>query len=175
MRKLVLASALISMLVCPSVMAQKKDSNPKIWEEAQARKIVPEIRTFVTPQICDMTMLSTSRESFGPYYFEIKSIEQTFNYELTNFQSRALYRALQESDGDAIIEPLFNSYVYEKDSKILVVELSGFPVKYTNFRPASKDQIDMIGVVYPDSKTSVSVNAVHGTNPDTAQPAKQNK
>lgn len=163
--------ALCSLALCASgAMAQKKDSNPKVWEESEARKIIPEVRTFVTPQICDMQMLSDSREVFGPYYFEIKSIEQTFNFELTNYQNRALYRSLQESDADAIIEPLFNSYVYEKDSKTLVVEVSGFPVKYSNFRPASSNEVDMIGVVYPDARTSVSVNTNSSAKPEQSTP-----
>lgn len=158
-----LALGFISLFASNEVMAQNKVENTKIWEESQARKIVPEIRTFVTPQICDMKMLSSSRESFGPYLFEIKSIEQTFNYELTNYQNRALYRALKESDADAIIEPLFDSYVVDSNAKTLVIELSGFPVQYANFRPASSNEIDMIGVVYPDAITSVSVNAGNGS------------
>lgn len=175
MRKIAFALGVLTVLASPSIMAQKKESNPKVWEEAQARKVDPEIRTFVTPQICDMKMLSESRETFGPYYFEIKSIEQTFNFELTNYQYRALYRALQESEADAIIEPLFNSYVYEKDPKMLVVELSGFPIQYSNFRPASKDEVEMIGVVYPDARTSVSVNAGSGTKPEVSTSTKTNK
>lgn len=169
MKKLFLILAMIAALGSPAAFAQKKEANPKAWEEAQARKVVPEIRTFVTPQICDMQMLSKSRETFGPYYFEIKSIEQTFNFELWNYQNRALYRAVQESDADAIIEPLFNSYVYEKDSKTLVVELSGYPVRYTNFRPATKGEVDMIGVVYPDVRTSVSIDTGAEAKPEAAK------
>lgn len=166
MKKFLIALAMIAFVGSSAAFAQKKDSNPKTWEEAQARKVVPEIRTFVTPQICDMQMLSKTRETFGPYYFPIKSIEQTFNFELWNYQNRALYRACQESDADAIIEPLFNSYVYEKDTKTLVVELSGYPVRYTNFRPASKTEVDMIGVIYPDIRTSVSIEAGTETKPE---------
>lgn len=163
MKKTISVFSIIAFGCLTSAYAQKKDDNLKLWEEAQARMIVPEIRTFVTPQICDMQMLNTERQTFGPYYFQIKSIEDTFNYELSNFQSRALYRAVQESDADAVIEPLFNSYVYEKDSKILIVELSGYPVRYTNFRPASTAEVQMIGVIYPDSRTSVSVNTTNET------------
>ncbi len=168
MKKYFLVLSMMAILGSVTATAQKRDENVKLWEEAQARKIEPEIRTFVTPQICDMQMLSKSRQTFGPYYFPIKSIEDTFNYELTNYQNRALYRAVQEADADAIIEPLFNSYVYDKDTKTLVVELSGYPVKYTNFRPASSAEVQMIGVIYPDSRTSVSVNT-------TAQPATPTK
>lgn len=166
MKKITLFLLAVMLLGIPGAMAQKKDANPKTWEEAEARKVEPEIRTFITPQICDMQMLSNSRETFGPYYFEIKSVEQTFNFELKNYQNRALYRALQESDADAVIEPLFNSYVYEKDQKTLVIELSGFPIKYTNFRPVTNNEVDMIGVVYPDIRTSVSVNTGSKTRSD---------
>lgn len=169
MKKTILTTAMLAALCAPAAFAQKKEANPKVWEEAQARKIVPEIRTFVTPQICDMQMLSKSRETYGPYYFEIKSIEQTFNFELWNYQNRALYRAIQESDADAIIEPLFNSYVLDKDTKTLVVELSGYPVKYVNFRPASKNEVDMIGVIYPSAKTSVAIETGADAKPEPAK------
>lgn len=164
-----LSIAVALMAASTPVYAQKKDPNPKKFERAEARKIVPEIRTFVTPQICDMQMVSKTRESYGPYYFQIGSIENTFNYEITNFQNRSLYRACQEADADAVIEPLFNTYVYEKDPKVLVIELSGYPVKYTNFRPATKAEIDMIGVVYPAAHTSVSVNTEGGQNGQSNQ------
>lgn len=167
MKKTMLTVAMLAAIGSSAAFAQKKEANPKVWEEAQARKVVPEIRTFVTPQICDMQMLSESRETFGPYYFEIKSIEQTFNFELWNYQNRALYRAIQESDADAIIEPLFNSYVYDKDTKTLVVELSGYPVRYSNFRPASKTEVDMIGVIYPDARTSVAIESSSESKPET--------
>lgn len=163
---LFLALAAAVTAVAPAY-AQKKDPNPKKFEVAQARKIEPEVRTFVTPNICDMQMLSKSRETYGPYYFPLSSsIENTQMGEIDNDQKRAMYRACQEADADAIIEPLFDSYVYEKDQKVLVVELSGYPVRYTNFRPATKTEIEMIGVVYPDVKTAVSVST------GAAEPAK---
>lgn len=154
-----MALAMVTIIGSSAVYAQKKEKDFKRFERAEARKLEPEIRTFVTPQICDMQMLSKSRETYGPYTFPISSIEDTFNFEITNFQNRALYRACQEADADAVIEPNFNTAVYDKDSKTLVIELSGYPVRYINFRPASKAEIDMIGIVYPQTNTSVSVNA----------------
>lgn len=164
MKSRIMLSLAVTVLAsaAPAFAQQKKDANPKKFERAEARKIEPEIRTFVTPQICDMQMISKSRESYGPYYYPINSVESLYNYDITNFQYRSLYRACQEADADAVIEPLFNTYVYEKDPKVLVVELSGYPVKYTNFRPATKTEIEMIGVVYPDAKTSVSVTTDGG-------------
>lgn len=169
MRKIYLLMALATAVAAPTMNAQKKGNDEKRWEEAEARKITPEVRTFVTPMVCEMQMLSKTRETYGPYTFQISSVENTYNYELTNYQNRALYRACQEADADAIIEPLFNSSVYSKDSKTLVVELSGYPVRYVNFHPASADEVGMIGVVYPSHDTSVSVQT--GTNSNQATPA----
>ncbi len=158
--RLLLSLAVAVLASSLPAFAQKKDPNPKKWEAAQARMIQPEVRSFVTPQICDIQMLSKTRESYGPYYFPLSnSIDSNVTKgEIENDEKRAMYRACQEADADAIIEPLFDSYVYDKDTKTLVVELSGYPVKYTNFRPASKDEIQMIQVVYPQS-TSVLVHA----------------
>lgn len=147
-------------IVCGVTIANAEQKEPtKMWEESEARKVVPQVRTFVTPMIFDMQMLSKTREEFGPYTFTIKSIGDTYNSELVNFQNRALYRAVKESDADAMIEAIFDSYVLDNDNKTLVIVLSGYPVKYTNFRPATSSEIDMIGVVYPLANTSVSIEA----------------
>lgn len=120
-----------------------------LWEESQARMIKPEIRMVVTPQICDMSMMSDAREYFGPYTFDIKSIESTTNDELQNLKNNALFLACREADADAVIEVVYHSYVPEKDTKKMVIELSGYPVKYTKFRPATEAEVSMMGVVYP--------------------------
>lgn len=160
---------LLSVVGGTAIAQQKKEANPKRYEAAEASKVIPEIRTFVTPNICDMEMLSKTRETYGPYVFPISSIEKTFTYEIYNYQNRALYRACQEADADAVIEPLFNVSVYDKDPNSLVVEVSGYPVKYVNFRPATKSEIDMIGVVYPTANTSVSVNSALQTEAKTTK------
>ena len=65
-----------------------------------------------------------SRETFGPYYFPLdQAIGNITMGEIRNDEMRALYRACQEADADAIIEPLFDSYVYEKDTKMLITRV----------------------------------------------------
>lgn len=168
--RLLLSLAVAVLASSLPAFAQKKDPNPKKFERAEARKIPPEVRTFITPMIFDMKMIGNARETFGPYYFPLdQSIGNITMGEIRNDEMRALYRACQEADADAIIEPLFDSYVYEKDTKMLIVELSGYPVKYTNFRPATKAEIDMIGVVYPNTQTSVSVSTEGPQAPQATQ------
>ncbi|TFU92233.1 hypothetical protein E4T81_13045 [Barnesiella sp. WM24] len=147
-------------LLAGSVITASAQSNKakNTWEESQARRINPEIRMVITPQICDMTMLSNEREIYGPYIFDIKSIEDTTNGDLDNLKSNALFLACREADADAVIEVVYHSYVSEKDSKKMYIELSGYPVKYTNFRPASKAEIEMMGVVYPVANSSVMIS-----------------
>lgn len=161
-RVLTVAVAVLMCMAGSDAMAQKK-KEVKMWEESNARKIEPEIRMFVTPQICDMKMLSSSREVYGPYamdvrLFNAKSFGEVTNGQLTNMQSNAAYLATKEAGADAIIEPVFHSWVNEDNDRVVYVELSGYPVSYYNFRPATKTDIDMIGVVYPTTNSSIMVN-----------------
>lgn len=157
------------VLVTGSIAASTAQSNKakNTWEESQARRINPEIRMVITPQICDMTMLSQEREIYGPYIFDIKSIEDTTNGDLDNLKSNALFLACREADADAVIEVVYHSYVSEKDSKKMYIELSGYPVKYSNFRPASKTEIEMMGVVYPVANSSIMISPSATVAPTT--------
>lgn len=135
---------------------------------------------FVTPQICDMKMLSSSREVYGPYAMDVrlfyaKSFGEMTNSQLENMQKNAAYLATKESDADAIIEPVFHSWVNDNDDKIVYIEISGYPVSYYNFRPATKDDIDMIGVVYPTTNSSIMVNSQSTNNSGNKQPQSTSK
>ncbi len=170
---LMLAVATVLCSAGHSAIAQKKEV--KAWEESSARKIEPEIRMFVTPQICDMKMLSSTREVYGPYAMDVrlfyaKSFGEMTNSQLENMQKNAAYLATKESDADAIIEPVFHSWVNENDDKTVYIEISGYPVSYYNFRPATKDDIDMIGVVYPTTNSSIMVNSQPTNTSGNKQP-----
>ena len=89
--RLLLSLAVAVLASSAPAFAQKKDPNPKKFERAEARKIPPEVRTFVTPQIFDMKMLSNSRETFGPYYFPLdQAIGNITMGEIRNDEMRAL-------------------------------------------------------------------------------------
>lgn len=145
---------LLFMLLGGLCASAQKQKDLKVFEESSARMLDPEVRMFITPQICDMQMLSEGRETFGPYRFEIKDLGSTTNADLDNMKARALYRAVLESGADAVIEPMYNSYVMDSDPKTMIVELSGYPVKYYNFRSLSPSEIEMIRVVYPNKSAS---------------------
>jgi hypothetical protein len=55
-----------------------------------------------------------------------------------------------ESDADLMIGSLYDSYIVENDERYIMVEVSGYPAKYTNFRPLPLDanMNNMIRVSY---------------------------
>ncbi|MDE6812124.1 MAG: hypothetical protein K2J15_07225 [Muribaculaceae bacterium] len=150
--------ALPSMALCLS--AQSDETRPNmIFEESQVHMSAPELRVFVTPQICDLEMIYPGKpREAHQQTFNIKSFDSLSEKELVNFQNRALYYFAQEHNADIIIEPIFNSRISEKNPKQLIVSVTGYPAKYVNFRPLGKDEKDMnmINVVYPAAFQTIS-------------------
>lgn len=156
MKRLLIIIGLAIAAASPVLAAKPANPNDsKLFEEAMARDEEPKTKTFVVPQIADMQMLSKERETYGPYKFRLtKSGELTEN-ELSNAKGRALYRATLESDADLMIGTLYDSYIMEGDEKYVVVELSGYPAKFVNFRPLPTDAatVNMINICYPSVST----------------------
>jgi hypothetical protein len=128
----------------------KDSKDVKLFEEAYARDEEPRTIVYIHPQIADMQMLSKAREVYGPYRFKLTKPGMVAEGELDNAKARALYRATMESDADLMIGTLYDSYIMEKDDRYIVVEVSGYPAKYTNFRPMPHDATtnDLIRVAY---------------------------
>ncbi len=130
--------------------------NPeKVFERTDARILEPEMKVFIRPQIADFEILENQHRCYyGPYKFPIKNWEAMTEGELTNLKTSALFKAQREADADIIIGVLFDTYVNDNDGKTLIVELSGFPAKFVNFKElgaGSDREYQMIQVVYPSS------------------------
>lgn len=138
------------LLLSMGISAQTQVDN-RLFEEAMARYEEPATKAYIIPQIADLQMLSEEREIFGPYKFKLSKSGILAEGELANAKGRALYRATIEADADIMIGTLFDSYIIEGDDKYVVVELSGYPAKFVNFRPITlqDDMIKMINVCYP--------------------------
>lgn len=150
MNKQLLTLCLIIGTAIPSFAADNNNKENKLFEEAYARDEEPKTIVYIHPQIADMQMLSKSREVYGPYRFKLAKPGAVAEGELDNAKARALYRATMESDADLMIGTLYDSYIMEKDDRFIVVEVSGYPAKYTNFRPMPLDATinDLIRVSY---------------------------
>lgn len=152
--------ALIATMTCS---AQRKSNvsteKPKTMEQSIARMVEPEIKVFVQPKIAELQIMGNQkRQYYGPYRYPIKSPETLTQGEVENNKACALFEAVKSEDADAMVEPLFNVYCLDGDSKTLYIEISGFPAKYVNFRnvgegePGAND-FEMIRSVYPSSGT----------------------
>ena len=155
------------------MQAQRKTTQQReehAFEEAVTRAAEPEVKVFIHPLIADLQMIETERQSYGPYTYKIKSPENLTIVELENFKKRALYQAVQISDADVLIEPLFDSYIDESDPHKLVINLTGFPAKYVNFRNlgSSPDDLEMVRVVYPAAYSPSYVRSIN-TRDETTQ------
>jgi len=132
--------------------AQDKGGSQVLFQDSETHMSQPELRVFVNPQVCDLEMIypGKPREEYQQF-FPIKSIETLSEAEFTNLKNRALYQFAQEHGADIIIEPIFNSTITERDTKRLLITVSGYPARYVNFRPLGKSEADleMVRIVYP--------------------------
>lgn len=166
---------LVAMLMSGSVCFAQKDADKKLFEEAGSRDKEPEFKVFVTPQICDVKFLNTEREEFGPYYFNIDgTLDEA---ELLNAKNRAVHRAMKESDADVIVAMVPHSYVSAENEKVLVVEITGYPAKYVNFRPLGTSDVDFetIRTVYPSPFTVAGGTVINQTGESTLTNTKKSK
>jgi hypothetical protein len=117
-------------------------SGQGIYEESQARVIEPKQDVFVIPLVADIQIMEDQkRQDYGPYEFEIQSLSITTYDDITSHKNRALYKAMREAEADLIVAATFNVKSDEKGKK-LIINISGYPGKYINFRPIKLDKID---------------------------------
>lgn len=149
--KSMLLAATGAMVVAFPAAADEKNSQV-LFQDSEMHMSQPELRIFVTPQVCDLEMVYPNQpRSEYSYSVEIRSIDSMTEGEFTNLKNRTLYRFAKEHRADIIIEPIFNSYVNTENKNVLNITVTGFPARYVNFRPLGKSDVDleMVRIVYP--------------------------
>lgn len=135
-------------------LASADDKNPTqvLFQDSEMHMSQPELRIFVTPQVCDMEMIHPNEpRSEYSYSVEIRSFDSMTEDDFTNLKNRALYNFAKDHGADIIIEPIFNSFVTTDNKNVLNITVTGFPARYVNFRPLGKSDVDldMVRIVYP--------------------------
>ncbi|MBI2258552.1 MAG: hypothetical protein HYU67_06590 [Flavobacteriia bacterium] len=69
-----------------------------------------------------------------------ESIEER-GVEIEIAKTNAIYNAMKKSNSDVIIEPIFEISQSFKETKVVVM---GYPGKYKNFRPITKEEIPLL-------------------------------
>lgn len=148
LKKLLFVSALG---LIPFVSFAQKEQNDVIFQDTEVHRSYPELRVFVTPQICDLQMIYPNhpRQEFEIFFNLPKGIDSLTEAEFENLKRRATYEFAAEHNADVIIEPIFNSKVYDKNSRRIHMEVTGYPAKYVNFRPLGKEDLNTVQIVYP--------------------------
>ena len=136
-----------TLIVCFTTIAMGQTT----FEQSQSRIIEPKQDVFIKPLVAEIKIMNDeARQDFGPYEYEISSIDNLSYEQLDNFKTRSLYKAAREVDADIIVAATFNARSDEKGKKV-IIEVSGFPGKYVNFRTATEADGDYkwITTVYP--------------------------
>ncbi len=158
MNRFIIATALVVLAGTFTASAQKKAV--KLMEQTEARYVEPKVRVYITPQIADMKMLTEEREQFGPYRFDVPGgLENLDQYAIDECKKRALYNAITESEGDALIEPIYNVQILSSEPKVMLVTLSGYPVKYVNFHPLKDPkELETVRIIYTGNEGNTSAH-----------------
>lgn len=103
------------------------------YEEAQSRILEPLQDVYIRPLVADMQLLKNSRQTYGPFlFYKGVDIGKITIDNVDNAKKNAAYNAAQIDDADLIVGAVFRVTNAEKGGG-LYVEVSGFPVKYSNW------------------------------------------
>ena len=128
----------------------------------------PGVRIF--PYLCDYEMIPTPPDNkvkavYEEYNTEVttKSITSDPNYWIRNYVTVAKSRMMREYKADAILSATSEAITNEKGQLVIIVR--GYPVKYTNFRRATKDDLWILDF----EKASVNIRTMNeeGTKTST--------
>ncbi|MCM1177611.1 MAG: hypothetical protein NC115_00925 [Bacteroidales bacterium] len=77
-------------------------------------------------------------------------------FSQVEMEKTAVADALKKEDADILLEPQFE---YRRvDGKLVSVKVSGYPAKYSGFRPVTQDDVDIYNKLYsPKRETLVIV------------------
>jgi hypothetical protein len=111
----------------------------------------------VTPFLCDYEMIP--KENPVAVYEEyntgilVESIITEVDYWIIKYETIVKSKMMKKYGADAILSATSEAITNDKGE--LVITVRGYPIKYTNFRPASKDDIWMLNYDNSVNKSTV--------------------
>lgn len=107
------------------------------YEEYLTRQAEPVmLNPYITPIVADLDV-SQTKETVTETFENKLDIKSKFsNKEIEAWKEVTLAKMMREFNSDVIVAPTYNVST-SKDYKDIIVEISGFPAKYTNFRNIS--------------------------------------
>ena len=136
MRKLILV--VFAVLSTTSIFAQKDKLS---YQESSARSLEPSHAVMITPLVADMQLLGdrisyTEKDAFASYVITPNIVS-----DISTLKNIALSRAARAHNADAIVAATVD-VVTNAEGKIEIT-ISGYPVKYVNFRNATAVDVEL--------------------------------
>ncbi len=136
MKKLFLLA--LTVLASTTLFAQKASLS---YQESSARSLEPAHSVMITPFVADMQLLGdrisyTESEAFANY-----AITSDIVTLIPTFKNIALSRAARHHKADAIVAATVD--VVTNNAGRIEITISGYPVKYINFRNAKMEDVEL--------------------------------
>ena len=136
MKKILLL--LLAVLATTNIFAQKDRLS---YQESSARSLEPSHAVMITPLVADMQLLGdrisyTEKEAFAGYVITPNIVS-----DISTLKNIALSRAARFHNADAIVAATVD-VVTSVEGKIEIT-ISGYPVKYVNFRNATAVDVEL--------------------------------
>lgn len=136
MKKIILLA--IATLISTSLFAQKDRLQ---YQESSARSLEPAHAVMITPLVADMQLLGdrisyTEKEAFAGYVITPNVVQ-----DISTLKNIALSRAARHHNADAIVAATVD--VVTNNEGRLEITISGYPVKYVNFRNAKLEDVEL--------------------------------
>lgn len=129
---------LLAVLATTNIFAQKDKLS---YQESSARSLEPSHAVMITPLVADMQLLGdrisyTEKEAFAGYVITPNIVS-----DISTLKNIALSRAARHHNADAIVAATVD-VITNVDGKIEIT-ISGYPVKYVNFRNATAVDVEL--------------------------------
>lgn len=111
------------------------------YQESSARNLEPEQTMLVSPLIADLKVSETKiyhveREAFADVVIDASVIN-----DISEYKKIALSRAARANNADVMVGTIMD--IVTENGK-LVITVSGYPARYTNFRVATTDDTELV-------------------------------
>ena len=138
---LVIASAIASVTIASAQKIDRIETSVD-YMESSARYLEPSQNIMTTPMIADLQVIGASVSYTETEAFENYEVTEALINLIPGFKSIALSRAARAHKADVIIGAMVDVITNEQGR--LEITITGYPARYTNFRNATNDDIELV-------------------------------
>lgn len=138
---LVIASAIASVTIASAQKIDRIETSVD-YMESSARYLEPSQNIMTTPMIADLQVIGGSISYTETEAFKNYEVTEALISLIPGFKSIALSRAARAHKADVIIGAMVDVITNEKGR--LEITITGYPARYTNFRNATNDDIELV-------------------------------